>query len=263
MYVEQLGEGDPEVAVVGGIHGDEPSGVHAVERVLAEAPQVERPVAFVIANEEAIEQGRRYIDTDLNRSFPGSHDSDAHEERLAAALVDEIGDCTTLALHSTQSYEDMFALVDTVNELARRVCPQLPIDAVVETHGSREGRIFAGIPATIEVECGYQRSQQAKDNAVALTRAFLRAVDALPSETDPEAVAREVPVFELGDPIPKGMGEVYEVFAKNFEEVPAGEMFAATDDDPMVADEPFHPVLLSPEGYEDVFGYRATRIDTL
>jgi len=255
VYVEQLGSGDPDIAVVGGIHGDEPCGVHAVETLIEEAPAVERSVALVVANEEALDRDVRCVDTDLNRSFPGDRDSEAHEERLAAALVEEIGDCTTLALHSTQSYEDMFALVDTVGEMERRVCADLSIDAVVETHSVNEGRIFSGIPETVELECGYQRSERATENAVQVTREFLRAVDVLPE--DPERTRTEIPVFDLGDPIPKAMGEVYEVFAKNFQPVAAGEAFAATDGDPVVAEEVFHPVLLSPEGYEDVFGYTA------
>lgn len=261
VYVEQLGDGDPEVAVVGGIHGDEPCGVHAVETLLEESPTVERPVAFVIANEEAIEEDRRYVETDLNRSFPGDPKSQFHEERLAAELAAAIGDCTTLALHSTRSYGGMFALVDTIDDLARSVCPRLPIDAVIEAHASDEGRIFAGIPATIEVECGYQGSQQAADNAVTLTRAFLRALGVLPEE-DSDSPAG-VPVYRLGDPIPKAMGEVHEVYADNFQEVSAGEAFAATDGDPLVAEESFHPVLLSPDGYEDVFGYTADRVGSL
>lgn len=261
MYVEQLGTGEPEVAVVGGIHGDEPCGVHAVETILADSPAVERPVAFVIANEDAIDRGKRYVDTDLNRSFPGSADAAAHEERLAAALVDEIGDCTTLALHSTQSYEGMFALVDVIDDLSRRVCPALPIDAVIETYGTNEGRIFSGIPRTIEIECGFQGSPQAADNAVAVTRVFLRAVDVLPGDAEP--VDAEIPVFDLADPIPKGVGEVYEVYAENFEAVAAGEAFAATDGEPLVAEEDFYPVLLSSEGYDDVFGYTAERVGTL
>lgn len=261
MYVEQLGDGDPEVAVVGGIHGDEPCGVHAVETLLEEAPSVERPVAFVIANEEALERGERYAEVDLNRSFPGDPASELHEERLAAELVAAVGDCTTLALHSTRSYGGMFALVDTIGDAEREVCPRLPIDAVIETHGANERRIFAGIPATVEVECGYQGSQQAADNAVTLTRAFLRALGVLPS--DPTDSRADVPVFELGDPIPKAMGEIYEVYAENFEEVRAGEAFAATDGEPLVAEESFHPVLLSPDGYEDVFGYTADRVGSL
>lgn len=261
MHVEQLGEGDPEVAVVGGIHGDEPCGVHAVEQIVDERPAVERPVKLIVANEEAYDRGQRYVDTDLNRSFPGDPDSEHLEERLAAALAEEIAGCSVLSLHSTQSYEGKFALVDRLNEFARSVCPRLSIDAVVEAHHAREGRIFISAPETIEVECGYQRSEQAAENAVAVTREFLSATGVLP---DDSGVRRDdLPVYRLEAPIPKQAADAYEVYASNFERVGAGETFARAGDESLTAEEPFHPVLMSPEGYENVFGYTAQQIGTL
>jgi succinylglutamate desuccinylase len=74
MRIEQFGEGDPEVAVVGGIHGDEPCGVRAIERLLENPPSVRRPVALVVANERALAAGTRRVDEDLNRAFPGDPD---------------------------------------------------------------------------------------------------------------------------------------------------------------------------------------------
>jgi Succinylglutamate desuccinylase len=79
MKVYELGEGTPEVAVVGGIHGDEPCGPLAIKRLLAEELTVERPVKLIIANEEALEAGQRYLEADLNRVFPGDPNADAHE----------------------------------------------------------------------------------------------------------------------------------------------------------------------------------------
>ena len=260
MRIETLGEGDPEVAVVGGIHGDEPCGVHAVERLIDEGPAVDRPVALVVANEEAVERGTRYVETDLNRAFPGDPDGETHEERLAHAIGAAIGDCTTLALHSTQSYEELFALVDEVDDLTRSVCPRLSVDAVVET-GAKDGRIFAAVPDTIEVECGYQGSERAAANAVQVTREFLGATGVLPDAEHHRDV--ELPLFRLGDPIPKRAATEYEVYAQNFQEVLAGEAFAAVDGEAIVAEEAFHPVLMSAYGYEDVFGYTAERVGTL
>jgi hypothetical protein len=72
-----------------------------------------------------------------------------------------------------------------------------------------------------------------------------------------------LPVFRLGDPVPKQAAEEYEVIAENFEEVLAGETFATADGEAVVADEAFHPVLMSAYGYEDVFGYTAERVGTL
>ena len=281
MRIEQLGEGTPEIAVVAAIHGDEPCGVRAVEQLLAESPAVERPVKFVVANEAALEQGVRYVDEDLNRAFPGDPDADTHEGRLAHEVAREVRDCTTLALHSTQSYGEPFAVTNTVGAIARTVCPHLPISELVDTQAETDGRLIE-YPHTVEVECGYQGSTRAAENAVELVRAFLRATGALPTGGVPEldgdepgdsgdtaegddepTEPSEVTVYRLGRPIPKEPADKYEVFADNFERVEAGEAFAAADGREVVADEPFYPILLSAYGYESIFGYRSERVGVL
>ncbi|WP_435143518.1 succinylglutamate desuccinylase [Halobaculum sp. P14] len=276
MRIHQLGDGVPEIAVVGGIHGDEPCGPAAIERLVAEDPDVARPVKLVVANEEALERDTRYVDEDLNRAFPGSRDAETHEGRLAAALARELDGCTTFSLHSTQSYAEPFALCDTVDEVVRAVVPSLPVDTLVETDRFTEGRLIEH-PHTVEVECGLQGSAEAADNAYWLVRAFLTATETLPAPVaeeesndglvglagDAEEATNDVDVFRLLDPIAKPPADRYEVFAHNFERVEAGEQFATADGESFTADEPFYPVLLSAYGYEDVFGYAAENVGTL
>lgn len=276
MRIVELGEGTPEVAVVGAIHGDEPCGARAVERLAAEAPAVDRPVKLVLANEEALERGVRYVDADLNRSFPGDAEAASHEGRLAHDLGRELRGCTTLALHSTQSCADPFAIVDTADEISRALCPRLPVAALVETDLHTDGRLIEH-PHTIEVECGLQGSDAAAENAYRIVRGFLSTTNALPkadaetsadADTDADAndgdgeasTDEETPVFRLLEPIPKPQGRDYEVFVDNFEHVAAGEAFAGVDGEELTADESFYPVLLSAEGYEDIFGYAAERV---
>jgi len=261
MRIEQLGDGVPEVAVVGSIHGDEPCGRDGIEAVLADPPEIERPVKFVVANEEALEANQRYLDTDLNRSFPGDAESESHESRLAAALTTALQDCTVLSLHSTQSYEGMFALVDELTPQLEGLCSALSVDAVVQTKGANEGRLFATVDSVIEVECGYQGSREAAENAEQVIREFLAATG-VTAESPPYRDI-SLPVFQLGEPIPKSAAEQYEVFVRNFEPVPEGDPVAAADDETIVAEKPFHPVLLSAYGYEDVFGFTADRIGML
>lgn len=259
MRVEQLGDGTPDLAVVAGIHGDEPCGVRAVERILDERPTVERPVKLVVANEEALEKGVRYVDADMNRSFPGDPDAAESERRLAAELAAELDGCLTLSLHSTQSSADPFAVVDELDARSRAVISRLPVEAVVETGTSVEGRLFLAAE-TVEVECGLQGSNEAAENGYRLVRSFLAATGALPSSGEP---AGTVPVFRLADPVPKRPANEYQVFAANFEPVASGEPFAAADDDRLVAEEDFYPVLMSPYGYETVFGYTAEYLGEL
>jgi len=266
MQIHQLGEGQPELAVVAGIHGDEPCGVRAVERILAEDPAVERPVKFIIANEEALEAGVRFLEEDLNRAFPGDPDGDTHESRLAHELAREVQGCTVLALHSTQSYAEPIAVIDTVDEIARSLAPLLPVDVLIETDNHTDGRLIEHAH-TIEVECGLQGTDQAAENGYWLVRAFLAAANVLAPPTAEDRLATpersEVRVFRLEGPIPKPPGKEYEVVVPNFEKVEAGERFAIADGAALTAEEAFYPVLLSAEGYDEIFGYAAEAAGTL
>ena len=253
MRIEQLGDGDPEIALVGGIHGDEPCGVRAVEHLLDAGPDVDRPVKCIVANEAALAGETRYVDDDLNRVFPGDPDSASHERRLASQLLGELRDCTILSMHSTQSYSGPFAVVADDLALAQSICPYLTLDAVIDAGAFTEGRLV-GSADVIEVECGYQGTEDAATNAIALAEEFLAAVGALPGG---ETHTDDVPLYRLQHLIPKGQASGYEVFVTNFERVAAGETYAAAGDERLVAEKPFYPVLMSPYGYENEFGYAA------
>jgi len=257
MRVVQLGAGTPSVAVVGAVHGDEPCGARAVERLVADDPAVERPVKLIVANEAALSAGVRFLDADLNRAF-GEDASAGHEQALAPRLADELAGCVVLSIHSTQSTDEPFALVDGDHDRATAICPFLSVAALVET-AVGEGRLFAIDAELVEVEAGQQGTADAAENAYRIAREFLAATGVLPGPSRP----RELPRFRLESAIPKPPGSRYRVLADNFEPVAAGETFATVDGEPVVAETRFHPVLLSPEGYADVFGYRATPLEPL
>lgn len=259
MRVETLGDGEPDVAVVAAIHGDEPCGVHAVERILDEDPPVRAPAKLIVANELALERGVRFVDEDMNRAFPGAPEADTHEARLAYRLGEELEGCRVLAMHSTQSHGDPFAVADGVHDFARWIVPRLPVAALVDSANFVEGRIFASAPECVEVECGLQGSDQAAANAYSLTRAFLTALDVLPGDVQP----REVPVFRLFERVPKATGSTHEVHVENFTRVDAGTTFASVDGESHVAETTFYPVLMSANGYENVFGYSAERVGSI
>jgi predicted deacylase len=260
MRVETLGDGSPEIAVVGGIHGDEPCGVHAAEMLLDEKPPVERPVKCIIANERAFDQDVRYVEVDLNRVFPGDPDASAYETRLAADLLRELRGCRTLALHSTQSTPRPFAIVTETGPLAETVCPQLSIDALVEAGPCVETALGAHVDA-LEVECGLQGSEQARGNADRLVWEFLSATGALPPTSDRNE--RTLPVFRLQQSIPKPAATPSAVHVSNFERVGEGTTYATSGDTPLIAAESFYLVLMSSDGYAEQFGYAAALTDQL
>ncbi|ELZ83020.1 hypothetical protein C453_13481 [Haloferax elongans ATCC BAA-1513] len=289
MRIYELGDGTPDVSVIGSIHGDEPCGARAIERLVAEDPDVERPVKFIIANEEALDADVRYLDDDLNRAFPGDPNADSHERRLAHDLGREVRGTTAFSIHSTQSYADPFAIVDTVDAISRSILPHLPVDVVVETNNFAEGRLIEHAH-TVEVEAGLQKSDEAAKNAYWLIRAFLTATNVLPApavasdggndggdgdEASDSPVSRDdrlrlgapeensLEVYRLLEMIPKPAAKEYEVLATNFEPVEGGQPFARADGETFVADRDFYPILLSAYGYADIFGYAGEKVGTL
>ena len=66
-------EGGPLLFVTAGIHGNEPSGVKALEKVFEELdrtrPEISGKIVGVKGNKRALEEGKRYLDEDLNRTW--------------------------------------------------------------------------------------------------------------------------------------------------------------------------------------------------
>ncbi|MFB6128333.1 MAG: succinylglutamate desuccinylase/aspartoacylase family protein [Halorhabdus sp.] len=259
MRVEQLGDGDPDLAIVAAIHGDEPGGVEAIERLLADGTHVERPVKLIVANEEALDAGERYLDADLNRAFDEDVPEDAHERELAHELAEAVQGCTVLSIHSTQSSATPFAISPGLDDATREIVPQLSVAALVRTGHDVEGRLFATDAKIIEVETGYQGSIEAAENAYRIALEFLTATGALPGYT----VSTDLAVYDLGEPVEKPPADEYEVFAENFTHVDAGETYAAADGDGLTAESGFYPVLFSAYGYENIFGYTGSFAGTL
>ncbi|OAV45970.1 succinylglutamate desuccinylase/aspartoacylase family protein [Lewinella sp. 4G2] len=125
-------EPGPLVVAIGGIHGNEPAGVRALERLfelLAEEPDINPGFTFrgellaLRGNLEALSQGVRYIDTDLNRiwrpapdgerSFATSEDRELHE--LLACIetaVEEapLSELVLIDLHTTTASGGIFSI---------------------------------------------------------------------------------------------------------------------------------------------------------
>lgn len=254
--VTVLGDGDPDLAVVGGVHGDEPSGLRAIRHVLDTEPDLQRPVKFVVANPPATVAHRRYLDVDMNRTFPGDRNSKDRERQLAAQLREEIEGSLVLSMHSTHSSAEPLAFVSGDHPDAQAAAARLPLDHVVNHDPAVDGA-FTSCECVVSVEVGRQLTEDATTNATKLVRAFLRLTDALPD--DPKTGS---PTFyTMRDAVEKPADEdEVSLLVDNFERVDAGAAYAATPDEEYAADDPFYPILMSETGYEDIFGYRGERV---
>ncbi|MCG9971695.1 succinylglutamate desuccinylase/aspartoacylase domain-containing protein [Christiangramia crocea] len=122
----------PLLFVTAGIHGNEPSGVKALERVFAELektrPSIKGTIIGVSGNKMALNQNKRYIDEDLNRTWTKenikSGYKDSHEKKEMFEIIDILeqypeNDFTKryfLDCHTTSSPSLPYVSVQEVND---------------------------------------------------------------------------------------------------------------------------------------------------
>jgi len=230
----------------------------AIDRLLAEEVVYEKPVKYIIANPPALERNVRYIDADMNRVFPGDAESHDLERRLAARVCEETAGYTTLALHSTRSKPEPFALVSRCDRDVLTLASRLPVEHVVDESALSEGS-FTNCGSVVSVECGCQGTDEAADTAESVVRAFLDVTGAVDTGYEPE-VGSEPDYFAVEEAVPKDSKKSYRLLVDNFAEVREGDVYAEADDEPVVAERSFYPILMSEDGYADVLGYQGRKV---
>lgn len=120
----------PFITVVGCLHGDEIFGrtvFSYFRKHHADYPNIK----LILAHEEAIRRRKRFIERDLNRSFPGNPHG-VLEERLAATLLAEVRSSRfVLDIHTTTSDIRMTPIITKFNRDTIRVAKLCPSHEVV------------------------------------------------------------------------------------------------------------------------------------
>lgn len=155
------GERGPLLIVTGGVHGNEPSGVAALERVFAELERTHLPLRgrFVglAGNTASLAGGARYVDEDLNRLWTAERvaaaragtapaTSEAREqgellEALEGVLAGDNEGAALLDLHSTSGAGPPFAILSD-RPANRRLVEALGVPAVLGLHRDVRGTLI-------------------------------------------------------------------------------------------------------------------------
>lgn len=251
MKVKTVGGEDPEYAVMYCVHGNEPCGKLAVERILHEDLKFQKPVKLIFANEKAFNQGKSQVERDLNRAW-NAEDLQTHEARLAEEIKREIRGLKVLDLHSSFSHPEAFGLKPDEGGSYEDEIGKLGVQYSVDISKVYSEQIKD--VDRIAVECGYVRSQKAIENAYKITKNFLKNNGII----EGEPVSREPERYEIYD---KVKGSNFQFLGKNFQRVEEGEKYAIQPEEySLEAQESFYPVLMSTTGYEDMIGFKARKI---
>jgi succinylglutamate desuccinylase len=137
-------------------HGDEPIGKYIFDRY-----PVGRNEHFewrsIIANPEAMYLNQRYIDTDLNRAFPGKPNGN-HEEQRAYQLNQILSQFElVIDWHQSISKMEDMIFVPKLNPYLKEVCQYFDIKHILELdkgRGDYEGLLFCQVENGMGVEYG-------------------------------------------------------------------------------------------------------------
>jgi succinylglutamate desuccinylase len=126
------GKPGPLLFVTAGIHGNEPSGVFALKEVFKQLentkPEIEGKIVGVSGNQKALNENKRYIDEDLNRTWTEENiqknDPQTHEHKEMFEIIKVLNEYSEkehtkryfLDCHTTSSASLPYVSVQEVND---------------------------------------------------------------------------------------------------------------------------------------------------
>ncbi|MFN7927794.1 MAG: succinylglutamate desuccinylase/aspartoacylase family protein [Blastocatellia bacterium] len=216
------GQAGPLVVAIGGMHGNEPAGAFALQRVIRHLQATQPPFAgtflALAGNVQALKQGVRYIDRDLNRmwlparvhSLPPAKTAEDNEQRelltqIRAALAQPYTQAIFLDLHTTSSDGAAFALLsDTLAN--RRFALQLGTPLILGLEENIEGTILNYINdlghAALGFEAGQHAAPASVQNHEAAVWTMLVAAGCLVPEQVPDLAAQQQTLLRAGRQLP-------------------------------------------------------------
>ena len=205
----------PLVLFVAGIHGNEPSGVTALERVFAELranqPAFRGDIVGLVGNLTALAEGQRFIEKDLNRQWDEAivvelraadpselAAEDAEQAELIKALEEALrgarGDVYFLDLHTTSALSAPFVTIsDTLRTREYALAFSLPLVLGLEgrLHGALLEFFYARGYVALGVESGQHDDPASVDRHEWVVWTAMKAAGVLDETYLPAEAARE------------------------------------------------------------------------
>lgn len=221
------------------LHGDETTGLYAIQRLLKkhlDSP-LPRAISIFIGNIEAAKENCRRLDTqdDYNRIWPGSHHNDSPEKDMMQNITNIMAKKKPFAsidIHNNTGKNPHYGCVNNLNPHGLVLAANFSNIAVYFTDPKGvQSSAFSDFCPSIVLECGQASDQSGEDHALAYLEKVLQ-MDTLSSDDSNRlklyhTIARvTVPkTVSIGDDS-KDLCLSTELEDKNFQKVSEGTEFA-------------------------------------
>lgn len=179
----------PKVIIFSGIHGDEVSGVKALDELVPKLKIIKGEVYFVYSNLEAIKRDKRFVEYNLNRCFLDKQTKTMKstlEGRTAKQLLKILKHCDySLDLHSSKSSKNKPYLICEKNCLDFLDCfpTKIVLLGTSKTHpGATDGYMFSKNKIGFCVESGLHKSKSSINIAKKSVTNFLKKLKMIKGE---------------------------------------------------------------------------------
>lgn len=256
--ITKYGKGEPTLVVVGCLHGDEFVGQRIIDE-LAKSRCLKGSLKTIIANPVAVAVGKRFIDQDLNRSFPGDENSKMLEERIAAQLLTEIsGNDYVIDIHSTSSDTEDVVIIKKRDKIINQMIEIIRPRRVLLMPKDYGNGALVNFCSGISIEYGSHGSEET----------FIKSLSDIKKLMCHLGMIEDVGITE------EKQTEFYKVFSvankprnfqisesvHNFVKINQGDILGYADETPVLAGEDFYPVLFGEKAYQDIIGFKAKKI---
>lgn len=251
MYTKFVKKGvksGPTVYVVGGVHGDEPIGLKVI-RELKSLTVARGILVLIIAHPKALAKKKRFLQTDLNRSFNGK--SKAIEERLAKKLVKEFAQADFLIdIHATNSNFKELLIATSMDAGVKKLLSLVPIKKVLyvpkKIFGGHE--LISSVKKAIALEYGPDKTGKNYPLALAHVVGILSSLGVINKKVSKNKNnTKELYTASFAYTVPKAF--IQHRALKDFTLIKKGGYIGTSQEKKLYSTDAFYPVFLGKGRY--------------
>ena len=234
-------------------HGDEKIGLKVV-RELKKLNIDEKVFYIQIANEKAAKLSKRFIDQDLNRSFPGKSNGN-YEQRLAGKLLPIIKSADiVLDIHSTTSNLKDALIVTKLNKETLKYIKIIQPKYALIMNITKDNALISGAKIGLAFEYGQDKDEKVIKKIVRDIKKVLASVNLISFKYSKSKNTTQF--FSVDSEFKKEKDDKLLRGIKNYKLVKKGEIVAKRGDEFLIAKKDFYPVLFGENNYKDIFGFQ-------
>ena len=246
MKIQKFGLGKSLFNIIVGVHGDEKSpvdGFSLLEEYLQDK-EIKKSFSLIIANEDALVAGKRFIEKDLNRNFPGNENGSL-EARLAIRLYTEImGAEFNFDFHSTYiKLKKPYGIVSIYSEKLRKV---MAITGVENYIFDNSESLIKFAPNSFAIEVGYELDPNSSISAFEIMKNILVYFEVIDGAE--KLKSHETAIYLIYHFVLKNMFLSLSSKLGDFKRIEKGDMIGVLkNNETMTASEGFYAILVNDE----------------